>query len=96
MNENFVFANITEDIIIKSTSDFKSKSSSGPDCLSAKLLKEIILDIAKPLSQMFNLSFKTGFIPVELKQLRLNQSLNQVTYLPIIDQYHYYQPLANY
>ena len=64
--ENFVFANITEEIIIKSTSDLKSKSSSGPDCLSSKLLREIILGIAKPLSHV-NLSFKTGFIPVELK-----------------------------
>ena len=43
--------------------DLKSKSSSGPDCLSSKLLKEIILDIAKPLSHVFNLSFKTGVIP---------------------------------
>ena len=69
--ENFVFANITEEIIIKSTSDLKSKSSSGPDCLSSKLLKEIISDIAKPLSHMFNLSFKTGFIPVELKTAKV-------------------------
>ena len=70
IKENFVFANITEEIMTN-FKKMKSKSSSGPDNLSSKLLKEIIGLIIKPLVHIFNLSFKTGFIPPELKTAKV-------------------------
>ena len=71
IKENFVFAKITEEIIMTNLRKMKSKSSSGPDNLSSKLLKEIIGLIIKPLVHIFNLSFKTGFIPPELKTAKV-------------------------
>ena len=43
INENFVFANITPEIILETVSKLKPKNSSGKDNISTKLLKEIIV-----------------------------------------------------
>ena len=69
--ENFVFANITPEIVLNNVKKLKSKSSSGPDHVSSKLLKDIIHVIAEPLAHVFNLSFKTGYIPVQLKTAKV-------------------------
>ena len=66
-----MFANVTEEVVISTLSKLKTKTSSGPDNVSSKLLKEIIQEVAKPLSHVFNLSFKTGYIPVELKTAKV-------------------------
>jgi hypothetical protein len=70
-SQNFVFGNVTENIILENVKKLKSKNSSGPDNISSKLLKEIIHLIVKPLSHLFNLSFKTGYIPIELKTAKV-------------------------
>ena len=45
----------------------KSKSSSGPDLISTKLLKQILPTIIIPLCHLFNLSLQTGFVPPQFK-----------------------------
>ena len=70
-NTRFVFANMTEELILDATKSLKTKHSSGPDGISTYLLKEIIQIIARPLAYIFNLSFKTGYIPIEFKTARI-------------------------
>ena len=60
--ENFVFANITPEIILETMSKNKPKNSLGKDNISTKLLKEIIERIVYPLAHLFNLPFKTRYI----------------------------------
>ena len=48
-------------------SKLKPKKSSGEDNISMFLLKEIANEIINPLIHLFNLSFKTGFIPQNYK-----------------------------
>ena len=45
----------------------KPKMSSGADCISTKLLKEIAPIIITPLHYLINISLETGFVPPELK-----------------------------
>ena len=45
-NENFVFANITPEIILETVSELNPKNSSGKDNISTKLLKEIVDSIS--------------------------------------------------
>ena len=63
INETFVFANITPEIILDTVSILKPKNSSGKDNISTKLLKEIIDCIDYPIAHLFYPSFKTGYIP---------------------------------
>ena len=69
--ENFVFANITEDIVMDTLKLLKSKNSSGPDKISTKLLKEIIPSIIIPIVYLFNLSIRTGYVPESYKCARV-------------------------
>ena len=66
-NENFVFANMNHDIILDAMSKLNSKNSCGPDKISTNLLKFVAPNLLIPLTHLFNLSFKTGFIPPCLK-----------------------------
>ena len=68
--ENFFLPTLHQKLFFKK---LKSKSSSGPDHVSSKLLKDIIHVhvIAEPLAHVFNLSFKTGNIPVQLKTAKV-------------------------
>ena len=90
INENFVFANITPDIILETVSKLKPKNSSGKDNISTKLLKEIIDCIDYPIAHLFNLSFKTGYIPSEYKCAKI---------IPIFkadekDKFNNYRPIS--
>ena len=49
----------------------KNKSSYGPDLISPKLLKSSLPFLVDPLCHLFNLSFKTGFVPQQLKQAKV-------------------------
>ena len=49
--------------IIEIALSVKSKTSTGHDKISNKLVKEIIPSIAKPLVHIFNVSFQTGIFP---------------------------------
>ena len=67
ISSNFTFCKVTPKIIHDALGKMKSKSSSGPDLVSSKLLKKILPVVSIPLCHLFNLSFKTGFIPQNLK-----------------------------
>ena len=69
--DNFIFGNISEKLIIEMTGKLKPKTSAGPDGISTKLLKEMIPFILLPITHLFNLSFKTGYIPTELKTAKV-------------------------
>ena len=49
--------------VIKIALSIKSKSSTGHDGVSNKLIKEIIHCIVVPLTHIFNLSMSTGIVP---------------------------------
>ena len=66
-SENFVFANISHEIILNALEKLKSKNSCGPDKISTRLVKRIAPSILDPLSHLFNPSCRTGFIPTCLK-----------------------------
>ena len=71
IEENFVFANITEDIVMDTLKLLKSKNSSGSDKISTKLLKEIMPSIIIPVVYLFNLSIRTGYVPESYKCARV-------------------------
>ena len=66
-NENFIFANVNRPILEAALSKLKNKDSCGLDNISTKLLKFIAPSIMGILIHLFNLSFKSGFIPTCLK-----------------------------
>ena len=68
-NFNFELTNETE--VRKYIMEMKSKSSSGHDRLSNKLLKVIGNDISKPLTLMINQAFNTGIFPEKLKYAKV-------------------------
>jgi len=57
----------TQNEIINTTKAFKSKTSTGYDGISMKLLKQIIFSIAPPLEYIINLSLLNGTCPNLLK-----------------------------
>ena len=70
-NQNFVFNKVNTKMIIEITKSFKPKTSVGKDNISTKLLKEIIPHIAECLAHLFNLSFKSGYIPSQFKTAKV-------------------------
>ena len=68
---NFIFCKVTPKLIIETAGKLKNKSSYGPDYISSKLLKKILPSIVTPLCHLFNLSFQTGYIPVQLKTAKV-------------------------
>ena len=71
VNENFVFRNVTEEIIFDTLKDLKNKSSSGHDKISTRLLKEIMPSIVIPVEYLFNMSLRTGFVPDSFKRAKV-------------------------
>ena len=71
VKENFVFSNMRPDIILEALKKLKNKKSSGHDKISSNLLKFIIPSIMGPICHLFDLSFKTGFIPMQLKTAKI-------------------------
>ena len=65
--ENFIFKQITLQLLLETAGTLKGKNSSGPDNISSKLLKKILPIITIPLCYLFNLSLQTGYVPDELK-----------------------------
>ncbi|VDL98320.1 unnamed protein product, partial [Schistocephalus solidus] len=62
--ETFQF---TKEIIQEELLHLKEAHSPGPDAISAKLLKELASEMAKPLALLFQASFATGCLPSEWK-----------------------------
>ena len=69
--ENFIFGQVTPELVTEIAGKLKSKSSCGPDNISTKLLKHILPLIIEPICHIFNLSLQTGFIPMELKTAKV-------------------------
>jgi len=87
--ENFIFANVTPNILKESLCKLKNKNSSGGDGISTNLLKLIFPEITNPLCHLFNLSFRTAYIPTEMKTAKVipvfksGDSDNFTNYRPI-------------
>ena len=60
---NFVFGQVTPELVTDIVNKLQNKTSCGPDHISPKLLKLILPLIIQPLCHLFNLSFQTGFMP---------------------------------
>ena len=67
-NLTFKFKKVTNKEILDTCKKLKPKSSSGPDGIPSKVIKEIATEISKPLTHIVNLSLLTGEIPTELKE----------------------------
>lgn len=67
VNESLFFTPTDNKEIIETALSIKSKSSTGHDNISNKLIKEIIPFIALPLTHIFNLSLETGTVPHSYK-----------------------------
>ena len=63
VKDSFFLLPTSQKEIIEIVMSLESKSSSGHDNVSNKLVKEIIPCIAAPLSHIFNLSLQTGTVP---------------------------------
>ena len=63
----FTLGKVNKELVEKILSSIKGKSSSGYDDFSPKLMKDVFPQISDPLCHLFNLSFKTGFIPDKFK-----------------------------
>ena len=66
-DKTFFISPTDETEIITCISSLNSNKSSGPYSIPIKILQLIKKDIAKPLSQLINLSFSTGHFPSNLK-----------------------------
>ena len=97
MNEDdhtFVFSFFTTENLIDMVKKIENKNSRDLDGISNNFLKQIICEIAEPLTHVLNLSLKTGVIPHQLKRAKVvpifklnksanNEHLNPLFYRPI-------------
>ena len=67
VENNFIFANMNREIIYEALSSLKSKNSAGSDNISTKLLKLMMPFTIQPIIHLFNLFFKTGYVPDSYK-----------------------------
>ena len=64
---NFKFKTVSEQDVNHIILNLKSKTTTGYDNLSPKLIKSISHIISKPITLLINQSFKTGIFPTKLK-----------------------------
>ena len=67
VNANLLFSPVSESQIFNIVQSLKSKSSSGHDCISNVLLKQLISVLQMPLCVVFNVSLITGEFPEQMK-----------------------------
>ena len=72
MSRSCVFLPTTPDEIIKLTKELKNSTSAGLDEIPTTLVKNIITQIAEPLSNMANILINTGIFPEQLKIAKVN------------------------
>jgi len=95
IDQNFIFANIDSSIVYAALSSLQSKKSSGLDKISTKMLKDIIDCIIDPVVYLFNLSFKTGFVPAQMKCARVIPIYKLDSYDPEeASQFTNYRPIS--
>ena len=56
---------------MKLLNKINANKSPGPDGIHGKILKNCAISLAYPLSQLYNLSFKTGIIPDQWKSANI-------------------------
>ena len=83
----FKFSFVTEDLVLKLLKDMNIDKAAGKDILSGKFLKDAANILAKPISEICNLSIKYSVFPTDcqiakLKPLFKNTSLRK-NYCPI-------------
>ena len=88
--DTFQFSHVHHTLILEMCAKLKPKLSSGPDCISSKLLKIIMPIIIEPFCHLINLSFETGFIPDQFKTAKV---------VPVFksgerDDYNNYRPIS--
>ena len=71
IDENFIFTTLTYDMINEVAGKLKPKNSAGADSISSKLLKRMLPYIISPVCHLFNLSLKSGYIPLQLKTAKV-------------------------
>ena len=70
-NAGFNFTFVSEDTVLKILKNMDEKKAAGLDNLSGKFLKDGATVLAKPLSQIFNLSIKYSIFPKDCKIAKL-------------------------
>ena len=60
----------TEDEVRKLLSTIDPSKASGPNCISARMLKSTAMSIAPPVTKFFNLSLTLGKLPRNGKLLK--------------------------
>ena len=64
----FSFSDISVDTVFRNLSTLGIQMSAGPDGLSAHFFREIAVEIAAPLTRLYNLSLQRGIVPRAWKQ----------------------------
>ena len=73
----FTFRTVNESEVSKALSDLKSKSSSGIDGLSTKMLKQISPVVTTPLTYIINTSIVSGVFPDIWKHSKITAILKR-------------------
>lgn len=68
---DMIMYNVSVETLIKLTKTLPSKTSTDINELSMSFMKNIIAEIANPLTYIFNLSLNTGIVPSMLKKSRI-------------------------
>ena len=80
---------ISETYVFDSLSNINTTKACGPDLVSPRVLKEAAKELAKPLSNLYNLSVQSSYFPANWKMANVIQCFkkgdkSQVSnYLPI-------------
>ena len=83
---------MSTNFVLKELAELEVTEASGPDGITARLLKDVAPVIAKPITYLVNLTISTGLIPAEWKDARVTSILNQEqgTMLIITDQSQFF------
>ena len=62
---------MSTNFVLKELAELEVTEASGPDGITARLLKDVAPVIAKPITYLVNLTISTGLIPAEWKDARV-------------------------
>ena len=62
---------MSTNFVLKELAKLEVTKASGPDGITARLLKDVAPVIAKPITYLVNLTISTGLIPAEWKDARV-------------------------
>ena len=68
---NFRFTKISEEAVLRKLTTLNERKATGPDKISAKLLKMVAPAIFPSLTSLFNVSLSQGCFPTEWKEASL-------------------------